>query len=148
MAILVIGLVSSYYQFFIFLSPNSLHAPVSLGSKDTIAACEWARTNTPARSIFVTDEKIENGACIYALSGRRAFLSVPYFVSTHGIDVYAIKLQQDAVLGGDLALAKNYGITHIFSTPALEKHISDSLRANIDEIYSSGGTIIYLIKYP
>ncbi|MEK6954010.1 MAG: hypothetical protein AABX01_03315 [Candidatus Micrarchaeota archaeon] len=145
-AIIAIGLISSYNQFFIYLSPGSVHAPVSLGGKSVVSACEWASQNTPKNSTFIADPAAENSACIYAIAGRRAFLSIPYFVATHGFDEAKYAQIQSSILGGDLDLAKTNGITHIFSAGGLEGKISDNLRRNLEKIYSSGGTSIYLIR--
>ncbi|MBI5225001.1 hypothetical protein HY989_03955 [Candidatus Micrarchaeota archaeon] len=143
-----IGLISSYFQFFVYLQPESIHTPVLLGNGATFSACNWAKFNTPKNAVFVADEAPENGACLFVAAGRRAYFSIPYVVSTHGFDAFKAKEIQSSILSGNLVLARQSQITHVFANSKIESQIGREFRKHLKQIYSNGEITIYSVNYP
>lgn len=144
--IILLAIASSYYHFFIFFNPQYAQTPVKLSTPEILSACEWVAKNTHTDSIFLSDPTLEGGSCLYAYSGRLVFLSVPFWVETHGFNKEKVLQEQSEILNGDLSLAKKYGITHLFSDAALEGRISDELRENLKPVYSAGQVTIYELE--
>ncbi|MFH1751265.1 MAG: hypothetical protein ABH863_06295 [Candidatus Micrarchaeota archaeon] len=145
--IFLLAVASSYYQFFIYFTPVFEQTPVKLSTPEIYSACEWISQNTPKTSVFLADDSLEGSSCIYAAGGRKALVSVPLWIRTHGFDDAAQAMLQTKILSGDLSLAGQHGVTHVFADSDLEKRISPELRGRLLALYSKDGVSIYSINY-
>ncbi|MFH1443019.1 MAG: hypothetical protein ABIG96_03205 [Candidatus Micrarchaeota archaeon] len=143
--IALFALASAYYQTFIYFTPALDQTPVKVSDAASFDACIWMKANIPVSSIVLAGDTLEESTCIYAVGGRKAFYSVPFWVRTHGFNWDLGKDEQKMVLNGDLELASKFGISHVMADRELEREISPKLREKLLGVYSKDGVNIYRI---
>jgi len=111
-----------------------------------VKACDWAKANTPANALFLTDGQ---HTCMFGLTGKRVFLGDLQWITTHGLNYTQQLDENNRMLAGDCNLLKKNKIGYIYLDGYGSRHSYTNetfLQEKTIAVYNQNSRTIYKVN--